>query len=106
MTNISDAKTSGSVILDTIIPTLNEREKNYDTPTNNFRRIADFWNTYLTNRTNPTADISPEDVGWLMVLMKIAREQHAHKDDNLVDAVGYIICVEKIIEESGDKKNV
>jgi len=97
-------QTSGSVILDTIIETLNEREKNYDTPTNNFKRIADFWNTYLKNRANPDADISPEDVGWLMVLMKIAREQHVHKDDNLVDAVGYIICVEKIIEEKdGDK---
>ena len=102
-----DVQTSGSLILDTIIQTLNEREKNYDTPTNNFMRIAKFWNIYLKNRENPIADISPEDVGWMMVLMKIAREQHAHKPDNLVDAVGYIVCVEKIVDEkNGDKNNV
>ena len=34
--------------------------------------------------------LSKKDVAMMMVLLKVAREQKAHKRDNLVDAVGYI----------------
>ena len=34
--------------------------------------------------------IEPVDVYKIMIAMKMAREENSHKDDNLVDAIGYI----------------
>jgi len=40
--------------------------------------------------------LSEEDVCWMMVLLKMARQMHTYKDDNLVDAIGYIALIEKV----------
>ena len=45
---------------------------------------------YLLNRRNPETEISIEDVAWMMVLLKIARDLNKPTVDNLVDSVGYI----------------
>ena len=60
-------------------------------PETQFPKIAAAWNAYLAGRT-----ITAKDVGWLMVLFKAIRESAAHDPDNLVDAHGYLYCVEKI----------
>lgn len=70
--------------------TSNDRQKDYGHPRDNFRRIADLWNMYLLNRQNPEAEISIEDVAWMMVLLKIARDLNKPTVDNLVDSIGYI----------------
>lgn len=69
--------------------TSKDRQKNYGHPKDNFKRIADLWNSYLTNRQNPETEISTEDVAWMMVLLKIARDLNKPTRDNLVDAIGY-----------------
>lgn len=69
--------------------TSRDRQKNYGHPRDNFKRIADLWNAYLSNRKNPETDISVEDIAWMMVLLKIARDLNRPTKDNLVDAVGY-----------------
>lgn len=65
------------------------RQRDYGHPRDNFRRIADFWNIYILNRKDSTSSISEEDVAWMMVLLKIARDQNTPTRDNLVDTVGY-----------------
>ena len=35
-------------------------------------------------------DISPEDIYYVMIAVKLARQPHAHKQDNLLDAVAYL----------------
>lgn len=70
--------------------TSNDRQKDYGHPKDNFRRIADLWNMYLLNRQNPEVEISIEDVAWMMVLLKIARDLNKPTVDNLVDSIGYI----------------
>ena len=70
--------------------TSNDRQKDYGHPKDNFRRIADLWNMYLLNRRNPEAEVSIEDVAWMMVLLKIGRDLNKPTVDNLVDSVGYI----------------
>lgn len=35
-------------------------------------------------------DISVTDIYWMKIAMKLAREAHSHKTDNLVDLCGYI----------------
>jgi len=69
--------------------TSKDRQKNYGHPKDNFKRIADLWNAYLSNRQNPETEITTEDVAWMMVLLKIARDLNRPTKDNLVDAVGY-----------------
>lgn len=65
------------------------RRTNYGHPRENFRRIADFWNIYMLNKKDPEALLNGEDVAWMMVLLKMARDQNAPTRDNLVDTVGY-----------------
>jgi hypothetical protein len=69
--------------------TSNDRQKNYGHPKDNFKRTADFWNAYLSSRKNPEAEITNEDVAWMMVLLKIGRDLNKPTRDNLVDAIGY-----------------
>ncbi len=74
-----------------------DREQAYGDPGVNLRRIADLWTTYLRNRAvDLDAPLSAEDVCWMMVLLKIARNQNQVKRDNLVDAVGYVALIERM----------
>lgn len=68
--------------------TSSDRQKDYGHPKDNFRRIADLWNAYLKNRKD-NGDISVEDVAWMMVLLKIARDLNKPTYDNLLDTIGY-----------------
>jgi len=71
----------------------NDRQKDYDHPLDNFTRIAKIWSAILG------VDVLPEQVALCMVGVKIAREAHAPKSDNIVDGVGYFLTLAKVIEE-------
>lgn len=60
------------------------RQDQYGSPEDSFQLIADYWSLYLGSQ------ILKEDVAFMMVLLKMARQQNQHKRDNLVDAVGYL----------------
>lgn len=73
------------------------RRGTYGHPEDNFRRIADGWNWYLSNRIDPTAPINEQNVAELMVVMKIARllETPKHRD-SVCDIAGYAGCIEAL----------
>ena len=48
-----------------------------------FARIAQIWSAILD------ITVSAEQVGLCMIGVKISRETHQHKSDNLVDIAGY-----------------
>ena len=73
-----------------------DREKTYGHPSANLSRIADYWSVYLADRVGCVKRITPEDVCWMMTLLKMSRQMNAHSDDNLVDAIGYIALIERI----------
>lgn len=75
-----------------------DREKTYGEPDVNLRRIAEMWNAYLHAKSLGTEGvrISAEDVCWMMMMLKAARQMNAPKRDNLVDAAGYIGLIERI----------
>lgn len=53
-----------------------DREEQYGSPEDNFATIAEFWTTYIkTKCVGPGTDvnISPADVGTMMILLKTAR---------------------------------
>ena len=64
-----------------------DREQDYGSPEDNFKKIADFWSTYLGY------DVAPVDVAAMLALLKIARIASGNaKDDNWIDLAGYAAC--------------
>lgn len=74
------------------------RRLEYGTPVEAMRRVAVEWNR-LDGRT-----YTARDVALHLAALKLAREAHQYKRDNLVDAAGYIaiaaLCAEA---EGGDR---
>lgn len=70
--------TNNGAILRTAYELVNgERQDSYG-------RVAALWTAYLDH------PVSAKDVALCLTLLKIAREAHAHKDDNLLDAAAYV----------------
>ena len=57
----------------------------------NHENIARLWTAYVQNKTKLNITILPEDVAYMMALLKVARTQEgeANEDDD-VDGCGYI----------------
>lgn len=72
------------------------RHKSYGHPAINHRRTADFWRDYLKGKYGFHMDVTPEDVCWLNILQKIARQMHMPNHDNITDTIGYAANVEMI----------
>jgi hypothetical protein len=76
-----------------------DREKTYDHPSRNFDRTAALWNGYLAAKyPEGTRTLDARDVAWMMSLLKLAREIHLHKRDNIVDFIGYAACAQKMLD--------
>lgn len=69
-----------------------DRRKAYGHPSKNFQVTADLWSVVLG------VPVTPEQVALCMVQVKIARELHTPKRDNLVDAIGYLLTYELVQE--------
>ena len=67
-----------------------DRQKAYGHPSVNFDRIARLWSVALDK------EITAEDVAVCMVLVKIARQLHTPKRDNVVDALAYLLTLEAV----------
>ena len=77
----------------------NERNIAYDHPLDNFNRIKKGWEVIFG------FEITEEQVGLAMTWVKIAREVHRHKRDNLVDGAGYLGTVDMVITERERRAN-
>lgn len=65
----------------------NDREQQYGKPEDNFGCIARLWSEYLGTA------LGDKDVAVMMALLKIARIKSGQmKDDNWIDAIGYLAC--------------
>lgn len=65
-----------------------ERQADYGHPSVDLGRTAKFWSAYLGK------ELTIRDVCWMMVFLKASRDLNKSKRDNLVDACGYLRCVE------------
>jgi hypothetical protein len=72
--------------------TATDRNSSYGEPEDNFQRIADFWNVWLQGTLKDDLALTKGDVAALMILVKMAREMNAPKEDNKVDGAGYFAC--------------
>lgn len=78
---------------------LGDRNESYGTPARDYAKTATMWTGFLTHKLREP--ITPKEAVLMMALLKISREAHAHKPDNLIDAHGYLLCAEWI--ETGER---
>jgi hypothetical protein len=74
------------------------RQSAYGHPSENFKNIADGWNWYIDMKYKTDSKLTPEDVALMMTLLKVARETHSVKRDNIVDAAGYLNTYQMCID--------
>lgn len=65
------------------------RHGDYGHPSEDFARTAQMWTGILANKLRDGEQITAMDVPLCMVAVKLARQAHRHKRDNLVDIAGY-----------------
>jgi hypothetical protein len=82
-----------SAILEMAEEAVTDRHKKNDIPERNFARIAQCWSAILDTL------VTPEQVGLMMVGLKVVREAFSHQDDNLVDIIGYTLCLDEMTKE-------
>jgi hypothetical protein len=76
-----------------------DRQNEYGKPERNFHVIANFWKNYLKGTGRQDLDITTEDVGCMMALLKIARISTGYsKRDSYIDAIGYLALSGEIYE--------
>ena len=69
--------------------TASDRQDDYGHPSEDFARTARMWTGILAAKLHEGAEISAMDVPLCMIAVKLARQAHRHKRDNLVDIAGY-----------------
>lgn len=77
------------------------REDDYGRPSDNYGHLANLWSAYLQRKTGLSVTITAEDCLQMMILLKVNRQAKKPKRDNLIDIIGYTIC----IDEMDDGKN-
>jgi len=78
-----------SVLAEALRISSTERQDDYGHPADDFSRTADMWTGILTGKLCDGVAISAMDVPLCMIAVKLARQSHRHKRDNLVDIAGY-----------------
>jgi hypothetical protein len=69
--------------------TSTDRQSDYGHPRDDFARTALMWTGIFGGKLREGESITASDVPLCMIAVKLARQAHRHKRDNLVDIAGY-----------------
>lgn len=75
-----------------------DREQTYGHPSKNLERIAQLWTLYLHQKYGAQVNVNAEDVCWMMNLLKMTRQMNQVKQDNVIDAIGYLALIDRLGE--------
>lgn len=73
-----------------------DRARDYGDMNESFNRIAGLWSAYLG------VSVDKFDVAKMMILLKVSRAKHGNHRDSYVDIVGYIECIDTMLEDDDD----
>jgi len=65
------------------------RHDDYGHPRDDFDKTARMWTGVLADKLRDGAEVTAMDIPLCMIAVKLARQVHRHKRDNLVDIAGY-----------------
>lgn len=101
-TTTSRTNERGHILREAITVINGERLTQYGAPEDSFKIIAEYWSTYLkySDKLKGGTKITPRNVAQMMVHYKEAREINQHKEDNLIDAAGYLGIMGDMIDEN------
>jgi len=77
-----------------------DRQADYGTPAENLARVAELWAAYTGH------PFTAYDVALMLALLKIAREAHRHKPDNLIDGAAYLGLAADVAGTSGKNETL
>lgn len=72
-----------------------DRQQDYGDPGRSLQRVAMMWSAIMGQ------EVKPEQVPLCMIALKISRECHQHKRDNLVDIAGYAELLSMVSDKGG-----
>ena len=75
-----------------------EKEREYGPMDNGIERIAKLVSIFRNK------EITPEDVYWVLISLKLSRESNKHKEDNLLDLVAYIGAYSNYCNKKAEQK--
>lgn len=79
-----------------------DRRADYGHPLDDYTRTAGLFNAAFGDKIK--SPFTAEDLILVMVLVKISRQRNLPKRDNLVDACGYLGCIELCEKEREKRK--
>jgi hypothetical protein len=85
----ADDAVDESVLSEALRITDGARQSSYGHPREDFARTALMWTGILRGKLREGEAVGPSDVPLCMIAVKLARQTHQHKRDNLVDIAGY-----------------
>lgn len=97
LTRITELVEDGSNILKRADKIVNEqaeeKERQYGNFNESIQRTCDLFN--LIRKQN----LTPTDVYWVLIALKLSREGITHREDNLLDAVAYMGALNNYLEK-------
>lgn len=96
METIRDITKLENYAIDALNVVFGDREKDYDHPVRDFIGTAIMWTAFLRRKLIPDAVITPLDFPMMMLMVKLSRQSHTHKDDNCIDMIGYTITLQRV----------
>ncbi len=86
---IAEATPDETVLSEAARITDGARQSDYGHPCDDFTRTAMMWTAILDWKLRENTEINATDIPLCMIAVKLARQSHRHKRDNLVDIAGY-----------------
>lgn len=77
-----------------------DRQAAYGSPRGSYTALAKVWSGILADKLKE--DLTAEDTVLLLAAMKLRREAHKHKRDNVVDSHGYLLVLAHVREDGGN----